>query len=159
MPPKSSGAMRTRDSWPKRLISPDARPSAKPRAKRSPSCRTPSERGSRPRPRREMKSPIRAARWLETTVIVRQDLKAQEHMPDRREDMSSSSAAWRIVIAGGGIAGLSLGLALAQALGAGVAITVCDPALNRDPSGDRRAYAIAAGARNMLQAFWGWGGT
>ena len=72
--------------------------------------------------------------------------------------MSSSSATWRIVIAGGGIAGLSLGLALAQALGAVVAITVCDPALNRDPSGDRRAYAIAAGARKMLQALGVWAG-
>lgn len=66
------------------------------------------------------------------------------------------SAPWRIVVAGGGIAGLTLALALKQALGAAVAITLCDPALARDPAGDRRAYAIAAAARRMLQALGIW---
>src|SRR5918997_4184727 len=64
--------------------------------------------------------------------------------------------AWRIVIAGGGIAGLSLALALKQALVAAIDVTVCDPALDRDPAGDRRAYAVAAGARRMLQALGVW---
>jgi 2-octaprenyl-6-methoxyphenol hydroxylase len=65
--------------------------------------------------------------------------------------------AWRVLIAGGGIAGLSLALALRQALGDGIDVTVCDPALDRDPAGDRRAYAVAAGARRMLQALGVWG--
>src|SRR5918997_232780 len=64
--------------------------------------------------------------------------------------------AWRVRIAGGGIAGLSLALALKQALGEAVEVTVCDPALDRDPAGDRRAYAVAAGARRMLQALGVW---
>jgi 2-octaprenyl-6-methoxyphenol hydroxylase len=63
---------------------------------------------------------------------------------------------WRVLIAGGGIAGLSLALALKQALAAGVEVTVCDPALTRDPRDDRRSYAIAAGARKMLTALGTW---
>lgn len=63
----------------------------------------------------------------------------------------------RIVIAGGGIAGLSLALALKSALPRSLAVTLCDPALNRDPSGDRRAYAVAASARRMLTTLGVWG--
>jgi len=73
-------------------------------------------------------------------------------------DPHFSPAPWRILIAGGGIAGLALALALRQALGAAVAVTVCDPALTRDPRGDRRSYAIAAGARRMLTALGMWRG-
>jgi 2-octaprenyl-6-methoxyphenol hydroxylase len=62
------------------------------------------------------------------------------------------------VIAGGGIAGLALALALKQALASALDVTVCDPALNRDPAGDRRAYAIAAAARRMLKALGVWRG-
>ncbi|HYI90578.1 MAG TPA: 2-octaprenyl-6-methoxyphenyl hydroxylase, partial [Beijerinckiaceae bacterium] len=62
----------------------------------------------------------------------------------------------QIVIAGGGIAGLSLALALRQALGEVLEVTVCDPALERDPAGDRRAYAVALGARRMLAALGLW---
>lgn len=62
----------------------------------------------------------------------------------------------RIVIAGGGLAGLSLALALKTALGEGVEVVMCDPALRRDPMGDRRAYAIAAAARLMFQALGVW---
>ncbi len=65
---------------------------------------------------------------------------------------------WHVLIAGGGIAGLSLALALKQALGTAIDVTVCDPALDRDPAGDRRAYAVAAGARRMLQALGVWNG-
>ena len=64
--------------------------------------------------------------------------------------------AWRIVIAGGGLAGLSLALALKQASGRALDVTVCDPAPVRDAGGDRRAYALAAGARKMLQALGVW---
>ena len=68
----------------------------------------------------------------------------------------SPDPAWRIVIAGGGVAGLSLALALKQALGPALEVTLCDPALARDPRGDKRAYAIAAAARRMLTALGVW---
>jgi 2-octaprenyl-6-methoxyphenol hydroxylase len=62
----------------------------------------------------------------------------------------------RIVIAGGGLAGLSLALALKQALGESLDVVMGDPALTRDPRGDTRAYAIAAAARRMLAALGIW---
>ena len=62
----------------------------------------------------------------------------------------------RIVIAGGGLAGLSLALALKRALSDGVDVVMCDPALKRDPHGDKRSYAIAAAARRMLEALGVW---
>lgn len=65
---------------------------------------------------------------------------------------------WRIAIAGGGIAGLTLALALKQALGGAVEVVLCDPALTRDPACDRRAYAIAADARRMLVVLGVWPG-
>ncbi|WP_262298726.1 ubiquinone biosynthesis hydroxylase [Microvirga sesbaniae] len=64
----------------------------------------------------------------------------------------------RIVIAGGGLAGLSLALALKRALADGVDVVMCDPALRRDPHGDKRSYAIAAAARRMLEALGTWPG-
>jgi 2-octaprenyl-6-methoxyphenol hydroxylase len=62
----------------------------------------------------------------------------------------------RIIIAGGGLAGLSLALALKIALSDGVEVVMCDPALKRDPHGDKRSYAIAAAARRMLEALGVW---
>lgn len=62
----------------------------------------------------------------------------------------------RIVIAGGGLAGLTLSLALKRALADGVDVVMCDPALQRDPHGDKRAFAIAAAARRMLEALSIW---
>ncbi len=64
----------------------------------------------------------------------------------------------RIVIAGGGLAGLSLALALKQALSGGIDVVMCDPALQRDPHGDKRSYAIAAAARRMMEALGVWNG-
>ncbi|HEY8383896.1 MAG TPA: ubiquinone biosynthesis hydroxylase [Microvirga sp.] len=61
-----------------------------------------------------------------------------------------------IVIAGGGLAGLSLALALKRAHGDRLGVVMADPALRRDPRGDKRAYAIAAAARRMLQALGVW---
>lgn len=61
-----------------------------------------------------------------------------------------------IVIAGGGLAGLSLSLALRKALADGIDVVMCDPALKRDPHGDKRSYAIAAAARRMLEALAVW---
>ncbi|KFC68119.1 UbiH/UbiF/VisC/COQ6 family ubiquinone biosynthesis hydroxylase [Bosea sp. LC85] len=62
----------------------------------------------------------------------------------------------RIVIAGGGIAGLSLALALKRALGEAYAIVLADPALAAPPRQDNRAYAVAAAARNMLEVLGVW---
>jgi 2-octaprenyl-6-methoxyphenol hydroxylase len=57
-----------------------------------------------------------------------------------------------IVIAGGGVAGLALALALKQAAGESLGVAVHDPAFARQArSGGSRAYAIAAGARRMLE--------
>ncbi|WP_186419880.1 ubiquinone biosynthesis hydroxylase [Bosea sp. CS1GBMeth4] len=69
---------------------------------------------------------------------------------------SSEPASRRIVIAGGGIAGLTLAVALKQALGEGFGVVVADPALAGPPRADSRAYAVAAAARNMLEALGVW---
>jgi 2-octaprenyl-6-methoxyphenol hydroxylase len=61
-----------------------------------------------------------------------------------------------IIIAGGGVAGLALGLALNRAQGEAIAIAVHDPAFAREARGDRRAFAIAAGAQRMLQTLGVW---
>ncbi|MGX7708048.1 FAD-dependent monooxygenase [Methylobacterium sp. Gmos1] len=66
-------------------------------------------------------------------------------------------AAREIVVAGGGLPGLALALALRQALGESVRVTVCDPAFARaDASRDLRAYAVAAAARRMLERLGVW---
>jgi 2-octaprenyl-6-methoxyphenol hydroxylase len=63
-----------------------------------------------------------------------------------------------ILIAGGGVAGLALALALKQAAGEAVAVALHDPAFARKPKvGEAaRAYAIAAGARRMLETLGVW---
>ncbi|KPF72146.1 2-octaprenyl-6-methoxyphenyl hydroxylase [Bosea sp. AAP35] len=61
-----------------------------------------------------------------------------------------------IIIAGGGIAGLSLALALKQALGSAFAVIVADPALTATSRPDNRAYAVAAAAQAMLQTLGVW---
>jgi 2-octaprenyl-6-methoxyphenol hydroxylase len=66
------------------------------------------------------------------------------------------SGALRIVIAGGGIAGLALALALKQGLGEDVAVVLADPALAAPPRADNRAYAVAAGGRAMLRTLGIW---
>ncbi|KMO15129.1 2-octaprenyl-6-methoxyphenyl hydroxylase [Methylobacterium indicum] len=67
------------------------------------------------------------------------------------------AAAREIVVAGGGLPGLALALALRQALGEAVRITVCDPAFGRaDAPRDLRAYAVAAAARRMLERLGVW---
>src|SRR5215213_8117604 len=77
-------------------------------------------------------------------------------MPPDHSHRRPSHPPWRVVVAGGGVAGLSLALALRRTLGSAVETTVFDPALARDPAGDRRAFALAAGARRMLQALDVW---
>jgi 2-octaprenyl-6-methoxyphenol hydroxylase len=61
-----------------------------------------------------------------------------------------------VLIAGGGFAGLSLAIALKDALGAGFAVAVADPALGRSHAGDTRASAIAASARRMFESIGVW---
>jgi 2-octaprenyl-6-methoxyphenol hydroxylase len=60
-----------------------------------------------------------------------------------------------VLIAGAGIAGLALAVALRRGLGAGFSVMVVDPALDRPP-GDPRASAIVAAARRLLQAIAVW---
>jgi 2-octaprenyl-6-methoxyphenol hydroxylase len=62
-----------------------------------------------------------------------------------------------VLIGGGGFAGLSLAIALRQALGQKFAVTVADPALAR-PGHDERASAIAAAARRLFETIGVWDG-
>ena len=62
----------------------------------------------------------------------------------------------RIVIAGGGFAGLALALALRTGLGTVFEIVVADPALGTRPSRDPRASAIIAAGKNLFEALGVW---
>lgn len=67
-----------------------------------------------------------------------------------------------VLIAGSGIAGLSLALALARACPGQLKVSVCDPALPAPGmpdarADDERAYAIAAAGRRMFEALGIWG--
>jgi 2-octaprenyl-6-methoxyphenol hydroxylase len=61
-----------------------------------------------------------------------------------------------IIIAGGGVAGLALGLALKRAMGEALAVAVHDPAFAATGRADMRAFAMAAGARRMLETLGVW---
>ncbi len=65
-----------------------------------------------------------------------------------------------VLIAGGGFAGLSLAIALRQALGPAFAVTVADPALGRSHApghvNDERASAIVAAARRLFETIGVW---
>ncbi len=63
---------------------------------------------------------------------------------------------WDVAIVGGGLAGLSLALALRQGLGADARIILFDPALARPVIDDERCSAIAAGARRLLTTIGVW---
>jgi 2-octaprenyl-6-methoxyphenol hydroxylase len=60
-----------------------------------------------------------------------------------------------VVIAGGGFAGLALGIALRQSLGASFGILIADPFIDRPA--DARASAIAAAARRLFESIGVWG--
>lgn len=62
-----------------------------------------------------------------------------------------------ILVAGGGIAGLALALAVRRAW-AGAAVAVCDPLIGREPPGRKtlRAVAVAAGSRRFLEGLGVW---
>src|SRR3984957_6619641 len=61
-----------------------------------------------------------------------------------------------VLIAGGGFAGLTLALALRQALGPSFAVTVADPALGVSHADDERASAIVAAARRLFETLGVW---
>ena len=60
-----------------------------------------------------------------------------------------------VLIAGGGLVGLSLAIALRQALGPTFSVVVADPALGREVP-DERATAIAAAARRLFETIGVW---
>ena len=61
-----------------------------------------------------------------------------------------------ILIAGGGFAGLTLAVALRQALGETFAVTVADPSLVKSHADDERASAIVAAARRLFETIGIW---
>jgi len=61
-----------------------------------------------------------------------------------------------VAIAGAGIAGPALAIALKQSLGGGFSVAVFDPALAREPAKDGRVVAIAGGARRLFEAIGVW---
>jgi 2-octaprenyl-6-methoxyphenol hydroxylase len=62
-----------------------------------------------------------------------------------------------VLIAGGGFAGLTLAVALRQALGQAFSVTVVDPALGTSHADDERASAIVAAARRLFETIGVWG--
>ena len=63
-----------------------------------------------------------------------------------------------VLIAGGGFAGLTLAIALRQALGSSFAVAVADPALGRSHGEDERASAIVAAVRRLFATIGVWDG-
>jgi 2-octaprenyl-6-methoxyphenol hydroxylase len=61
-----------------------------------------------------------------------------------------------VLIAGGGFAGLTLAIALRQALGPSFAVMVADPALGASHAEDERASAIVAAARRLFETIGVW---
>src|ERR1700674_2794013 len=60
-----------------------------------------------------------------------------------------------VLIAGGGLTGLSLAIALRRALGSSFSVVLADPAIERTAT-DARASAIAAAARRLFETIGGW---
>lgn len=61
-----------------------------------------------------------------------------------------------VAVAGAGIAGAALGVALKQTLGGTFSVAVFDPALAKEPARDERVVAIAGGARRLFEAIGVW---
>ncbi len=70
--------------------------------------------------------------------------------------MNGANEKTDVLIAGGGFTGLTLAIALKQALGAGFGVTVADPALGATHADDERASAIVAAARRLFEALGVW---
>src|SRR6516162_6618364 len=61
-----------------------------------------------------------------------------------------------VLIAGGGFAGLTLAIALRQALGDPFAVAVADPGLGATHGDDERASAIVASVRRLFETIGVW---
>jgi 2-octaprenyl-6-methoxyphenol hydroxylase len=61
-----------------------------------------------------------------------------------------------VLIAGGGFAGLTLAVALRQALGQAFSVSVADPTLGTSHTDDERASAIVAAARRLFETIGVW---
>jgi 2-octaprenyl-6-methoxyphenol hydroxylase len=72
-------------------------------------------------------------------------------MPDETGERTCA----HVVVAGAGLAGLALGIALRQGLGPDFSVMVADPGLGR-ASRDERASAIAAAARRLFETIGVW---
>ncbi len=70
--------------------------------------------------------------------------------------MAAQSPDTDILIAGGGLAGLCLAVAIKDALGPDTAVTVADPALSVAPADEGRASAFAAAACRMFRTLGAW---
>ena len=70
--------------------------------------------------------------------------------------MTRENATTDILIAGGAFAGLTLAIALRQALGPSFAVAVADPALGKSRDDDERASAIVAAACRLLETIGAW---
>jgi 2-octaprenyl-6-methoxyphenol hydroxylase len=73
----------------------------------------------------------------------------------RDKTSASSLDVFDFVIAGGGVAGLSIAASLKQALGRGASVLIVDPRLGEGEGRDR-ASAIAAGSRHMFERIGAW---
>ena len=70
--------------------------------------------------------------------------------------MTSADPHSDVLIAGGGFAGLTLAIALRQALGPSFSVAVIDPLLGKSHADDERASAIVAAARRLFEALGIW---
>jgi 2-octaprenyl-6-methoxyphenol hydroxylase len=77
-------------------------------------------------------------------------------MPNTKRGQSRSPTRVDVLIGGGGFAGLSLAIALRQALGDPFSVVVADPALGPAHSTDARASAFAAAARRLFETIGVW---
>jgi 2-octaprenyl-6-methoxyphenol hydroxylase len=77
-------------------------------------------------------------------------------MTEQKTSVTSGAERADIVIGGGGLAGLTLALALRQAVAGRLKIVVCDPAFAHQPRPDDRAFALAAGGRRLFEALGLW---
>lgn len=71
-------------------------------------------------------------------------------------DKRTSDKPLDVAIAGAGIAGAALGVALKQTLGGAFSVAVFDPSLGRPPARDDRVVAIAGGAKRLFEAIGVW---